>query len=273
MTETAANQPDDAKWEEAQAKLKQLRDEYKRRQTSEQFSGIPLPAQSSRSERLCAGGCGKKVSGLAHCRECYGRKINEIEQRDRREKIEKLFSRSGLPHDYRKGIRTWTQVAAEIGPDNACAVEILKQGKGLYIWGGAGPFKTSLAASYLAEMIRSGRSGRYVFVPDLFTELYEIYAAQDHRSRADVVERYALTDCLVLDDLGKERPSEHAASVLMQIFDIRYRENRRWMIVTSNWSLDGLGARLDAGAGTEFAAPIVRRISEMTVSVPMERRL
>jgi DNA replication protein DnaC len=204
------------------------------------------------------------------CDEWNKGRLEERLERERNEDLQRRLKQSNLPKIYQRGIRTWDHVAGRIGGGTEAIAQLLSRGTGLYLWGEAGAFKTSFAAARLAMEIWNGRSGRYVFLPNLFTELYDIYAAQDQRSRADVVERYALTPMLVLDDLGKEKPTEHGAAVLLEILDYRYRNGLTWLIVTSNYSQPELAARLETGAGETFAEPIMRRLSEMTVNVPME---
>lgn len=196
--------------------------------------------------------------------------VADREERDAAERILANFARSGLPKAYRTGERTWCDVRPSV-VDVAPLFETITRGAGVYLWGPAGSYKTSVAASLLAMKIADGSAGRYVFVPALFAELFAIYAAQDGRSASDVIDRYTSAPYLVMDDLGKEKPTQHAASVLMQILDARYTDPRGWLIVTSNYSLDELRVRLDA-AGEEFADPIVRRLSELCVPVPMEVR-
>ncbi len=211
---------------------------------------------------------------FALCEACdqeVAREIAARSDRDRAERIATELRGSGLPRAYRDGVRTWERIREHVPEIEGIFAAAKREHMGLYLWGPAGAWKTSVAAALLAEAIRASGGGRYVFVPSLFAELFAIYAANDGRSSADVIERYAMTEHLVLDDLGKERPSEHAASVLMQIFDGRYVDRRGWMIVTSNFSFDELHTRFDL-AGEQFSDPIIRRLTELCISVPMEVR-
>lgn len=188
--------------------------------------------------------------------------------RDREEATESRFRRSGLPKAFLDGTITWADVSRKLGDLAACA-DVMRAGKGLFLYGPAGTFKTSFAASYLAEMIRTGSRGQYVYVPDLFTELAAIYSADDARSRADVIDRYALAPWLVMDDLDKAKPSRHAAEVLLAILDSRYREGERCLFVTANVSIDDLAVPFAEAVGENFSEPLVRRLSELCASVPM----
>lgn len=185
------------------------------------------------------------------------------EERDRR------LRQSGLPKVYADGTRKASSLPT-VAQQAITACQMLGTTVGgLYLYGEAGTYKTSVAAAFLAEQVRAGGGGRFVSVPDLFTDLYAIYASDDRRSRADMVDELVTTPRLVLDDLGKEKASDHAAGVVFEILDGRYRNQGpgRWMIVTSNLPIHTLAARFADDTGD----PIARRLAELTVAVPMER--
>jgi DNA replication protein DnaC len=211
---------------------------------------------------------------LIQCAECdlfVSAHVAQLEAEQRAKETEQRLATSGLPVDYRTGKRAWADIRGLFAEESASAFELLreKRERGLYVYGKPGSFKTSATASFLADTIGNGEAGRYVYLQSLLTELYEIYAANDTRSRADVVNRYATTRHLVLDDFGKERPTEHAAAVLMEILDERYRRSAGWTIIVSNYSLTESAKRLSSGAGDMFSGPIMRRIGEMCVTVKM----
>lgn len=208
---------------------------------------------------------------MAICADCDQKvdvAVQAKRERDRQEATEARLRRSGLPRVFLDGTITWATVSRNLG-DLASCVDVTRAGKGLFLHGRAGVGKTSFAASYLAEVIRGGARGQYVYIPDLFTELSAIYAADDTRSRADVIDRYATTPWLVLDDLDKVKPSRHAAEVLLAILDARYRECERCMFVTANVSIDELAAPFEAAVGEAYSQPLMRRLSELCASVPM----
>lgn len=186
--------------------------------------------------------------------------------RNAAEAAEARMKASGLPRVFRDGTIT-IPVAKVFG---RCAAT-LQGGSGVYLHGPAGTWKTSFAGAYLAKEIRAGRSGRYVYVPDLFTELSAIYSADDDRSRGDVIDRYGATPLLVVDDIDKAKASEHSAEVLLAIFDRRYREGLRGLIVTANVAVDELAGKFAGAIGESYADPLTRRIAELTVSVRLSR--
>jgi DNA replication protein DnaC len=207
-----------------------------------------------------------------------GEEIKRREARDEREWEERRLLESGLPVAYRHGARS----VCDLPPACADALSLChllgEELRGMYLSGGAGTFKTSIAASWLAQEVRKAKDskqlspGRYVFVPDLLSDVHASYRNDDGDSRAALVSRCVNARWLVLDDLGKEKASPHAAGVIFEILDGRYRNYRagQWLIVASNFDLDALCDRFPSGSDDDFADPIRRRISELTVNVPME---
>lgn len=211
---------------------------------------------------------------MIQCAECDETVASELAKRQARDETEGLFRRlrnSGLPLDYRTGARRQTDLPLIAGDAMTLCEMLGRSVRGLFLWGPAGSYKTSVAAAFLADQIRKGVEGRYVFVPDLFADIHASYRSDEAESRAAIVRRCTSAPCLVLDDLGKEKASEHAAGVIFEILDARYRKERNdgWLIVTSNFDLDALCDRFPT---KEISDPIQRRLSELCVGVPMEAR-
>lgn len=212
---------------------------------------------------------------MALCIECDRGVDEEIARRaarDEREATERRLRLSGLPLAYRDGSRLLGDLPMSTA-DVMTLCQMLGNGlRGLFLHGPAGTFKTSVAATFLASQIRGGARGLYISVQDLMSDLHASYNGSGD-TRAGIVDRLVEAPCLVLDDIGKEKPSEHAAGALFEILDGRYRAaTKNWLIVTSNYALPELAERLAAGAGEVLADPIRRRISELTMAVQMEAR-
>lgn len=190
--------------------------------------------------------------------------------------IAKELADSGLHFTLLAESRSWNSIRSEIKnrttPEDFSAFDYLKQKhiQGLYLTGATGTYKTSAAAAMLTEEIRNGGSGKYVSVQSLFTELFGVYAANSTGSRADIIARYADAPNLILDDLGKEKPTEHSGAVLLELLDIRYRKRSGWMIITSNFPLYEIMMRIQRMTDEALAESIVRRIAEMCVVVEMK---
>lgn len=175
---------------------------------------------------------------------------------------------SGLPRAYRTEERGFGDVRNRQAVLMARAL-IAGEIPGLYLFGGAGDDKTTLACSTLVTLVRSGMTGRYVNSAALLTDIQASYGDNPTVSRYDLVTPLISSHALVIDDLGKEKGSEHAAGVIYQILDGRYSklsaDSRRALIVVSNYAPGVASARF---RDAEIVQPILRRISELTV--PME---
>lgn len=220
------------------------------------------------------------------CAKCDAETNEMREHRAKRIKasrIESALRRSRLPLAYVTGERSLEDVHDAEAVDLASAT-LRGELRGLYITGPAGPDKTTLAAATLARWIRDGRtddqgewvprSGMFVFVPDLISDVQSTYGELATITRNDLVKPLIETPFLVLDDMGKEKASEHTAGIIMQILDGRYRlmlddprREPRPLLVTSNWSLAELTSRFH---DTKTGEPIRRRLAEMCANLEMK---
>lgn len=240
------------------------------------------------------------------CAQCLSESASRgaaIEAHRNADEAERRLRQSGLPPCYRQrskvmaatvdGVtipdrsssfaRTWLDIpkpqTREVGRAiQACkllAAGQLPEGKrGLYLYGPAGEWKTTIAAAFLASEIEAGKSGRYAFWPDLLNDAYAVFGKNATDTRRDVIDRYSDPAALVLDDAGKdrERMSEHSSLTLFHIFDARYRRDlaskpgSRWILVTANKPIDQL---CDSIVDDTIAEPLKRRMVELMFSVSM----
>ena len=112
----------------------------------------------------------------------------------------------------------------------------------LYIAGPIGTGKTLLASCLALDLIRHGKFVLWSNVGDLLRELRATFGNKE-QNEIMVIDRFAAASILVLDDLGKERPTEWAAEQLFAIFNRRY-DHGKPTIVTTNYSGADLIKRL-----------------------------
>lgn len=103
---------------------------------------------------------------------------------------------------------------------------------GLYLHGGVGTGKTTLACAVLNMMHRKGLQVRFVRVTELLRQLVV-------ESGDAVYQRMVDLPVLCLDDVGAQKGSDYARQTMQVIFDKRM-DTRRRTIWTSNLSLDDL---------------------------------
>lgn len=143
----------------------------------------------------------------------------------------------------------------------------LAEGRWVYVHGVMGSGKTFLASAILRGWL-SRNEGKALFVPStqLIAEINATYSNTD--SVLEVLDRYGRVPLLVIDDLGKEVPTENTLSMLWHVLNARYSW---WLptVVTSQYSIGRLGARLSEKGNGETAGAVVSRIRESMVDVDM----
>lgn len=166
---------------------------------------------------------------------------------------------AGIPPRYRDAKHPWAEHMANL----------VREGKGFYVWGPNGSGKTLLACSAALLCLNAGLTVRFAVATELLDELREFGDGQ----RA-LLDDLSSCDLLVIDDLGKEgAATPRAAEKLFDLFNKRYNAETRGApkptIVTSNFPRDELARRVSqGGAGLAIAS----RLQEMTQPVEMAKR-
>lgn len=142
----------------------------------------------------------------------------------------------------------------------------LQERNGLFITGDVGTGKTHLAAAVANELLGRGVPVVFATMIDLLQKLKETF---ETGGEAALLRAYIDADLLIIDDLGKEQPTEWAATKIYQIINARY-EDFKPIIVTSNYSLDELVKRMTPKSGDNSTAlATVDRLREVLHLVPL----
>ena len=117
-------------------------------------------------------------------------------------------------------------------------------GEGLIFTGDVGTGKTHLAAAIAAKIIRNNSATvEFVSYVEVLTNIKAAFS--NHSEEAYMLEeRMRKTDLLVIDDLGKEKPSPFTNELFYRVVNGRYKD-RLPMIITSNYGVESLSERLD----------------------------
>lgn len=191
-----------------------------------------------------------------HCPDAERERVDRMrEEDDRREREEAEKRRKAYE---RAGIRPRFMDA-----ESPMAAEIMRgvgDGIGAYIFGPVGTGKSHLASAVARMAVDGGMKVRVTDMPGIIARLKGTFGTQT--SEDDVLSGLSRCGLLVIDDLGKEPPTDWTLTQVFRVINSRY-EGMRPVVVTSQYSLKALGGRLSRNGDVDTALAIVSRLSEM----------
>ncbi len=137
----------------------------------------------------------------------------------------------------------------------------LAEGRGLWLMGGVGTGKTTLAMLVSKAAASAGRSVAIYSLPRLLASIRRTYdGVPGEDTYSAFFERLASVDLLQIDDLGAENRTDWVLEQLYAIVDERYQAQRA-VIVTSNVSYEELSEQI--------GSRVVSRLTEMCEELPL----
>lgn len=187
----------------------------------------------------------------------------------------RLFA-SGMPEPWHiRGLSAWVhdtpaqQAALEQAVAFGQAVRSATCAHSLYIAGDIGTGKTMLASCLAADLIRRRVPVRWCNVADVLRAIRSCFDKKG-RTEDEVIQSFISPQVLVLDDLGKERPTEWALEQLFAVINARY-DACKPLIVTTNYGGTDLVHRLTPKGETDdtTARAIVDRLRETSIVIKL----
>lgn len=229
------------------------------------------------------------------CADCFA--FNEARQqqiesdraaKEQREKIDFELNRlraTGIPEPYVVGKRGY--LSLDDGPKTdsyAKAREVCDKlitghlsAPWIYLCGANGTYKSTLACCALLMGLQAGLKGRYEFWPNTLNELRSLNRDDAPESVARYIDRIVDEPRLVFDEVGFGTPTNFAVETLGVIFERRYQldsaaePGQRWMIFTSNRTVEQLVKSFAPFDDFLMAPRLERRIAEMSTEILIER--
>lgn len=163
------------------------------------------------------------------------------------ERIKKRIDDANIPYRFRDSsfasfISTSSEQrrALEIAREYASNCDKLQAGVSLVFIGRLGTGKTHLATAIMRSVIESDIcSARYATVGEIIRAVRSTWRRNSEKSEEQVIDRFACTGLLVLDEVGVQVGSDDERRILFEILDGRYREEMP-TIVISNENVAGI---------------------------------
>ncbi len=183
----------------------------------------------------------------------------EQERREERDRLMKRYGLAGIPPLFLQTRANCEDVYPVVRREARAVFEAFRQGRGAYIVGGVGTRKSLVAATACRYAVDAGLSARFTSASKVLDAVRGTYGTS--KDSKAVMEHYSQTRFLVLDDLGKESPTDWTLMKLFEFVNDRY-EQMRPLVITTQYKRSELIDRLGKNGDRETAVAIVSRLAE-----------
>lgn len=177
--------------------------------------------------------------------------VQRLLSENKQQKINGLLNKSGLNKKFKK--RTFDNF--EINDFNVKAYNkaldfvhnFSSQTRGLLFTGGFGTGKTHLAASIANYLISQLYPVMFGNITNIISSIRSTYHSNSQLTEENILEMLTDVEILIIDDLGKENTSSNTRSLIYQIINRRYEEEKL-IVATTNLNSQQLTGKIDAAA-------------------------
>lgn len=179
--------------------------------------------------------------------------------RAERERSMRRYALAGIPPLFLQSRKGCEDVYQVVRRSAHSILQGVRDGRGAYIVGGVGTRKSLVAATACRYAVDDGLSARFTSASKVLDAVRGTYGTS--KDSKAVMEAYAATRFLVLDDLGKESPTDWTLMKLFELVNDRY-EQMRPVVITTQYKRSELIERLGKNGDRETAVAIASRLAE-----------
>lgn len=187
----------------------------------------------------------------------------EERQLRHRQEVQELLAHyraRGIPPIFLERREGCEEVYKAIRKTASSVLDGLRHGRSAYIVGGVGTRKTLAASTAARYAIDDGMGVTFTTASKVLDAVRGSYGTS--KDSESVMAAYANANVLVLDDLGKESPTDWTLMKLFELVNARY-ENQRPLVITTQYRRSELIERLAKNGDYETAVAIASRLAEM----------
>lgn len=232
--------------------------------------GCPHPIEErlvswmNRDECDCEGAENERKEWKRYAEMEQERRRIENERRAEEKAVEKCYIDSGMGQ--RAKINTFEKFVVGDGNRrayNSCKkfaanfYEYRKKGTSMVLYGEMGTGKTHLANAVVNELVKLKYNVKFGTLISILEKLKKSFG--EEKDEWTFIDSILKCDLLIIDDLGKEKPSEWALDRLFHIINERY-DNFKCILITTNMGEDALIKALSTANNSHTAKAVVSRI-------------
>lgn len=122
--------------------------------------------------------------------------------------------------------------------------EVKAAGRCLIMVGKPGTGKTHLAIAIAREVLATDDVAVYVRAAEAIASVTETYSRDSQKTERQALDSFAVSDLLIIDEVGRQRGTDNERMILFEIINRRYEEGKP-TIILSNLDLAGLRGYMD----------------------------